>query len=203
MSFDIIILISAAVFSALRVFALWDRNPWIFSSVLILGMVNPAISIYTFTQTQPFMYSIPTGSCGFDNSVIPENEYEKVLLVTNVIGLILSRKIELVQPVTAFIGLLTSIFMSHFILDLHEAANVHAHENATMQVSGLSTVTSIVFHNYPDGPPRGQTRSRSTSCSVYGARLTHISASDDWDEPQDNVEDTTMAGSPAKEPRFS
>ncbi|KAI0654367.1 hypothetical protein C8Q70DRAFT_925911 [Cubamyces menziesii] len=33
------------LFSALRVFALWDRNPWILACVLVLGMVNPAISI--------------------------------------------------------------------------------------------------------------------------------------------------------------
>ncbi|OSC97814.1 hypothetical protein PYCCODRAFT_1376413, partial [Trametes coccinea BRFM310] len=33
------------MFSGLRVYALWDRNTWILVAVLLLGMVNPAISI--------------------------------------------------------------------------------------------------------------------------------------------------------------
>ncbi|KAI9067876.1 hypothetical protein FKP32DRAFT_1562917 [Trametes sanguinea] len=34
-----------SLFSGLRVYALWDRNTWILAAVLLLGMVNPVISI--------------------------------------------------------------------------------------------------------------------------------------------------------------
>ncbi|KAH9899284.1 hypothetical protein C8Q73DRAFT_787183 [Cubamyces lactineus] len=206
MFFDVVVLIGAAVFSALRVFALWNRNPWIFSGVLFLGMVIPVISIYTFAQMQIDASTMPFPSCSF-YSVITESVYENatelmlewysVLLIVNVIGLGLARRLEvwLIEPVSTWIALVTTIFTSRFILDLHEVADALVCGDTT-QASEPGSLPSIAFRTHPNRLSRDLTHTQGSSRSLYGATLTHVTAVDDWDEPQDGPEDTDVtAGS--------
>ncbi|KAH9922474.1 uncharacterized protein B0H18DRAFT_1017678 [Fomitopsis serialis] len=53
MAMVIIDVVSATVFAALRVYALFDRNRVLFTLVLISGLLNPAIMIYIFTRSIP------------------------------------------------------------------------------------------------------------------------------------------------------
>ncbi|KZT04436.1 uncharacterized protein LAESUDRAFT_657844, partial [Laetiporus sulphureus 93-53] len=43
------------VFAALRVYAIFSRNKWMFGLVLLSGMINPAISIVRCVQCLGFM----------------------------------------------------------------------------------------------------------------------------------------------------
>jgi len=45
MAGDVLILMSAAVFTAMRVYAMFHRLKWIFLMILALGMINPVVSI--------------------------------------------------------------------------------------------------------------------------------------------------------------
>ncbi|KAL1949114.1 hypothetical protein VTO73DRAFT_10920 [Trametes versicolor] len=51
MALSALLFLSAATFSALRAYAVCNRNRWALLATLALGLVYPAISIYTFTQS--------------------------------------------------------------------------------------------------------------------------------------------------------
>ncbi|KAI0631153.1 hypothetical protein C8Q77DRAFT_1159851 [Trametes polyzona] len=221
------------VFSSLRVYALWDRNRWVPAAALLLGMANPAISIYTFVLMKPVWFTFPTAGCGFDSS-IPDVAYENfrswmigarlssviadvlvlvatwtrtwpmraeasrfkftatfaailmrngtlyfvVLLLTNIVGLGLSRRIELIEPMSTWIAILTAILTSRFILDLHNAAD-------TLGVAGEShpsgELDTLAFRT---GASHGHAGARR---SVYGAVITSITATTDseWDDSEE------------------
>ncbi|KAI0734228.1 hypothetical protein C8Q72DRAFT_792040 [Fomitopsis betulina] len=60
MALDIIVLVSATVFAASRIYAIYNRNWILFSLVLVFGLVNPAISIYIFTKTLAALIGVST-----------------------------------------------------------------------------------------------------------------------------------------------
>lgn len=62
-----ILLTSAAGFAATRVYAIFGQNVWLFLITLVLGLLPPAISIYTFTLITPI--SLSTGVCGYYTNV--------------------------------------------------------------------------------------------------------------------------------------
>ncbi|KAH9855384.1 hypothetical protein C2E23DRAFT_725021, partial [Lenzites betulinus] len=41
------------MFSSLRVYALWDRSRWVLGGAVLLGMINPAISIVSRGLSSP------------------------------------------------------------------------------------------------------------------------------------------------------
>jgi len=53
MALDVIILISATVFAALRVYAIFGRNAWLFGAILVSGLVHPCILIHVFIVSSP------------------------------------------------------------------------------------------------------------------------------------------------------
>ncbi|CDO70386.1 hypothetical protein BN946_scf184999.g26 [Trametes cinnabarina] len=67
--------------------------------------------------------------------------YFAILLVANVIGLGTIRSFSLIQPMSTWIGILTAIMTSRFILDLHEAADPRmesSHEIGTLSTTVFS-----------------------------------------------------------------
>ncbi|KZT07031.1 uncharacterized protein LAESUDRAFT_725365 [Laetiporus sulphureus 93-53] len=58
MVLDIIVLVSATIFAALRVYAIFSCNKWMFGLVLLSGMINPVISIYIFVITSPDLFAV-------------------------------------------------------------------------------------------------------------------------------------------------
>ncbi|KAH9831006.1 uncharacterized protein C8Q71DRAFT_317713 [Rhodofomes roseus] len=58
MVLTVVLLTSAAVFTALRVYAIYGMRCWILSIVLFLGVINPAIYIiYSFVALTPGLYA--------------------------------------------------------------------------------------------------------------------------------------------------
>jgi len=55
MAGDILILVTSALFTAMRIYAMFYRNKCLFTLVLVLGFINPAISIYTFVISTPVL----------------------------------------------------------------------------------------------------------------------------------------------------
>jgi len=55
--------ISVAVFLALRMFAMWDRDYKIFTIVLVIGMIAPVSSIYYYTRLSPTIVPLPYTGC--------------------------------------------------------------------------------------------------------------------------------------------
>lgn len=53
MGLDTAILVTTTIFAALRVYAIFRRNKWLFVAVLISGLINPCISVYVFTKSNP------------------------------------------------------------------------------------------------------------------------------------------------------
>jgi len=46
------------VFAALRVFAIFGRDKWLFAIVLLSGMVNPGLSIWAFVMSKPDLQQV-------------------------------------------------------------------------------------------------------------------------------------------------
>ncbi|KAI0371238.1 hypothetical protein BV20DRAFT_1051655 [Pilatotrama ljubarskyi] len=71
MVLDIIVLTSAAIFSALRVYALCGRDRRSALLVLILGLVSPAIVILTFVEMRNQVIDVAPGAriCGFSTTI--------------------------------------------------------------------------------------------------------------------------------------
>ncbi|KAI0703648.1 hypothetical protein C8T65DRAFT_654645 [Cerioporus squamosus] len=223
MALNVLLLSSAALFSALRAYALCGQNLTILVLVLVLGLVNPAISVYTFVQSTPFLITAPLQACGF-LTVIPPTIYEKyvwmigarasalladaivlivtwkrtwsiraevasfartssltqtlmrdgtayfvVLLIVNLIGLALIRRLDLVEPMSTWIAIFTSILTSRFILDLHEASDRLCGDDT--RFTHFASLSMPVFRQ----PTSGQR-------SVYGTILTETTMEEDWEE---------------------
>ncbi|KAJ8481905.1 hypothetical protein ONZ51_g5692 [Trametes cubensis] len=119
--------------------------------------------------------------------------YFFVLLIVNVIGLGLARRLELIEPVSTWIALVTTIFTTRFILDLHEVADTLAREDLTQASdSEPGSLLSMAFRTHPNGLPCDLSRTRGPLRSVYGV-LTHVATVDDWDESQYGIEDHSVA----------
>ncbi|OBZ67735.1 hypothetical protein A0H81_12161 [Grifola frondosa] len=64
MGMNFVLLCGAAIFSALRVYALWGRNKWVLIFTLALGLVNPAISLYQYIINTPRVNTLTIEACG-------------------------------------------------------------------------------------------------------------------------------------------
>ncbi|KAI9067875.1 hypothetical protein FKP32DRAFT_219974 [Trametes sanguinea] len=95
-----------------------------------------------------------------------------------------ARRIDLIEPMSTWIALVTAIFTSRFILDLHEAADTLSREGTT-QLTDFGTLETIAFH-IDSRPPRAR-YGPNTSRSVYGAVLTDLSVTSDWDDPVESL----------------
>ncbi|KAH9855385.1 hypothetical protein C2E23DRAFT_815610 [Lenzites betulinus] len=105
--------------------------------------------------------------------------YFVVLLIANLIGLGLSRHIELVEPMSTWTAILTAILTSRFILDLHKAADGLG-VAADAALTDLSTLPTLMFHTrtFPTEHMYGKN-------SVYGTVIpaipTTATTEDSWD----------------------
>ncbi|KAH9922461.1 uncharacterized protein B0H18DRAFT_879334 [Fomitopsis serialis] len=72
MAGDVLILTSAAVFAAMRIYALFHQNRTLLVLILVLGLVNPVISMYTFINSTPILFHVtPTyQTCSIDTPYI-------------------------------------------------------------------------------------------------------------------------------------
>jgi len=80
MGLNLALLGSAAIFSALRVYAIYGKNLWIFTAVLLLGLSSPAISLYTFTQAEAQDIATPQ-SCGYA-VYMDEGTYDTYMMIS-------------------------------------------------------------------------------------------------------------------------
>ncbi|KAH9911715.1 uncharacterized protein B0H18DRAFT_935260 [Fomitopsis serialis] len=55
---DVLILTCAAIFTALRIYALSGNSKWRLGFMLVLGLLNPVISTYTFVLSTPYLAHI-------------------------------------------------------------------------------------------------------------------------------------------------
>ncbi|OSC97811.1 hypothetical protein PYCCODRAFT_1105342 [Trametes coccinea BRFM310] len=109
--------------------------------------------------------------------------YFALLLIANSVALGLIKSFTLIQPMSTWIAILTSIMMSRFILDLHEAADPRADRDlSSMELDTLST-TMFPF-------PTGTSRARPPPFdSVFGAStMASIWFCDDDDTLDDSWE---------------
>ncbi|EIW55105.1 uncharacterized protein TRAVEDRAFT_51231 [Trametes versicolor FP-101664 SS1] len=69
MALSALLFLSAAAFSALRAYAVCNRNRWALLATLALGLVYPAISIYTFTQSTAGVSTVLFTSCSLSTTI--------------------------------------------------------------------------------------------------------------------------------------
>ncbi|KAH9836397.1 uncharacterized protein C8Q71DRAFT_82310 [Rhodofomes roseus] len=62
MAGDILILTTSALFTAMRVYALFHKSMYLFAFTLGLGLIAPIISTYSFVLSQPYLYEIMPGN---------------------------------------------------------------------------------------------------------------------------------------------
>ncbi|KZT06999.1 uncharacterized protein LAESUDRAFT_725313 [Laetiporus sulphureus 93-53] len=81
MVFDIVLLASTAAFAALRIYAIYDRNKAVFGLVLCLGLLNPALTVYSFISMNPQTKTEPDlgVTCSFVTR-IPESVYDNWMI---------------------------------------------------------------------------------------------------------------------------
>lgn len=61
MAGDVLILTTSTVFTAMRVFALFHRSLYLFGFSLVLGLIAPVITAYSFIRSTPILYEITPG----------------------------------------------------------------------------------------------------------------------------------------------
>lgn len=76
---NILLLSSAALFGAFRVYAICDRRLLPFVATLLLGLINPAISIYTFIINEPILITFPRLTCGLQTQEEYAQLYDKLI----------------------------------------------------------------------------------------------------------------------------
>ncbi|KAI0642706.1 hypothetical protein C8Q79DRAFT_230040 [Trametes meyenii] len=103
--------------------------------------------------------------------------YFGVLLTANLIGLGLIRFLYLIQPMSTWIAIFTSIMTARFILNLHEAADPFSEDDLSALDVGPGTLSTTVFQGRV-GPPLSYSQSESASGSdSLGPRLGVVFAS--------------------------
>ncbi|KAI0676428.1 hypothetical protein C8Q78DRAFT_1073236 [Trametes maxima] len=108
-----ILFFTTGLFAVLRAYAVSGKKVWVRALVVILGVLEPTISIFVV------IYVI-TRKANLENTWI---YYRTALFCLNIVAMALSRSYPdpLVTPVTLWLTVLTSILTSRFILDLQEA----------------------------------------------------------------------------------
>ncbi|KZT04437.1 uncharacterized protein LAESUDRAFT_727911 [Laetiporus sulphureus 93-53] len=88
MVLDIIVLVSATIFAALRVYAIFSRNKWMFGLVFLSGIINPAISIYIFMLSLPGIHAVMSfQACSF-TIVGNRSSYESWMMAARAASLV-------------------------------------------------------------------------------------------------------------------
>ncbi|KAI9065335.1 hypothetical protein FKP32DRAFT_518511 [Trametes sanguinea] len=108
--------------------------------------------------------------------------YFALLLVANSVALGLVRTFSLIQPMSMWIAIVTSIMTSRFILDLHEAADPRAGRD--LSSVELDTLSTTMFPP-PVGAPRGR---QPPFDSVFGAST--IASMWFCDDDEDTLDDS-------------
>ncbi|KAI0366870.1 hypothetical protein BV20DRAFT_1094260 [Pilatotrama ljubarskyi] len=177
---NMVLLVAAAVFSALRAYALSWQDARVLVVVLVLGLVHPAIVlgcgfspsispalyenwvladlvVVVITVANTWSLRVQAARISFRSQIMDilmrdGAIYFSVLLVANLVGLALVRSFTLIQPMSTFIATLTAIMTSRFILDLHDAADVRAGETSlTSRAGGNALSATRLPDNLRDG----------------------------------------------------
>ncbi|KAI0760283.1 hypothetical protein C8Q74DRAFT_1295276 [Fomes fomentarius] len=69
MAFNLLVLISSAIFAAMRAYALCERSLSVLFIVMLFSLANPIIMLVTYTSFVPGLYPYPQESCGFNISM--------------------------------------------------------------------------------------------------------------------------------------
>lgn len=80
-----IIGISVALLIALRTYAIWQKNRWVFGVVLILGLSIPALNIYYYTIFKIVAAPIPLTGC---SAFVDDHRFFSIQISTSVINIV-------------------------------------------------------------------------------------------------------------------
>ncbi|KAL7277288.1 hypothetical protein ACG7TL_009144 [Trametes sanguinea] len=170
---------------------------WMIGGRLSSVLADVLVLIATWTRTRPMRVEASKINFTARFAAILMRDgtlYFVVLLVANLIGLGLARRIELIEPMSTWIALslltesglndrVTAIFTSRFIIDLHEAADTLSREDTT-QLTEFGTLETIAFH--VDSRLAHTQHGSSASRSVYGAVLTDLSMTTEWNDSDES-----------------
>ncbi|KAL6305528.1 hypothetical protein BKA93DRAFT_778596 [Sparassis latifolia] len=89
MALNILLMAAVAVFSAMRVYALYFGNYFVFGIVLLLGLTNPILTMYISIMTEPQVAVLsPTlNSCGMMPKIAP-GPFEKLFMGTRACSIV-------------------------------------------------------------------------------------------------------------------
>ncbi|KAH9917156.1 EAP30/Vps36 family-domain-containing protein [Epithele typhae] len=72
----------AAVFSALRIYAVWDKNWRLLVLVLLLAMAVPVTNMYHYIRSTPVAGGPPLNGCG-ENVDLSDEQFEQLSMITH------------------------------------------------------------------------------------------------------------------------
>jgi len=81
--------IAFALFSALRGFALWNRNWWLFLFLLAIGLIFPVVDIAIDSRTQTDAFEAPEWGCAQD-IYLSETTYQRLIISARISSIVLS-----------------------------------------------------------------------------------------------------------------
>lgn len=81
MALDLMILISSSIFAALRVYAIFNRDRFLFSLVLISGLINPIISIYIFVMSSTKLDAVKQFQGCMLDIIGNQHRYELLMMI--------------------------------------------------------------------------------------------------------------------------
>ncbi|KAJ3528281.1 hypothetical protein NM688_g8018 [Phlebia brevispora] len=128
-----------ALFSALRIYALWNRNAFLFPLIMALLLVPVVTGIYYFTTVTAYHLGPPFNTCAIATT-LSIADLQRVLLAMNIAQMILSSKnFDYMDP---FLNMLTPILISRFMINLRRIDE----NSRTMSEPTFSRFSAVEFH---------------------------------------------------------
>lgn len=135
------IMTSAAIFAAVRVYAIFDRSKMLFLVTSLVGLVNPVLTGYTMlgleSQTQKSVAS--QAFCGSSPSVKSASCKYPPLVDLH------ARTLQFWMVTALWTPALTSILMSRLLLDLREASDMDVNNDNDEYISLSKTCSEVMF----------------------------------------------------------
>ncbi|KAI0729821.1 hypothetical protein C8Q72DRAFT_883918 [Fomitopsis betulina] len=165
--------LSQLLFASLRIYAVFNRNIWIASIVLLLGILNPVLTTYVFMHSVPVLdgfmeYQVCTLALSPGDREAVYSLY-RLLCVFNVLGLATGHltltirgifcDCEFIEAWQFWTAILNSVLLSRLTLDIRDTSRP---EDRSLPTSGLlSTSTS------PDGETTEEAIELDTEVSLW------------------------------------
>ncbi|KIP02560.1 hypothetical protein PHLGIDRAFT_122368 [Phlebiopsis gigantea 11061_1 CR5-6] len=135
--------LNVALFSSLRIFAIWERNYILAFVVFVLSFVPAGVDMYSWTHSSFIFVNDSVIQC--TQIINYSNQIDTELLFTiSIIEIAIGQTTSDI-PIAPFIDVMPSVLVNRFILNLRQATSAPAGSTSVTRGQGLSQVSDPAF----------------------------------------------------------